>query len=70
MEETGVPRGNQRLAASHGQTSSHNVVSSTPPLSGIQTRVHPIGAGFELTLVVLATVFIGSYTSNYHMISQ
>ena len=33
-------------------------------------RVHPIGAGFELTLVVIGTVFIGSYTSNYHMISQ
>ena len=30
MEETGVPGENHRLVASHGQTLSHNVVSSTP----------------------------------------
>jgi hypothetical protein len=30
MEETGVPRENNRPAANHGQTLSHNVVSSTP----------------------------------------
>jgi hypothetical protein len=52
VEETGVPREN------HRQTLSHNVVSSTPRLSG-----------FELTtLVVICTDFIGSYKSNYHTI--
>ena len=30
MEETRVPRENHRTAASHRQTSSHNVGSSTP----------------------------------------
>ena len=30
MEETGVPGENQQPAASHWQTLSHNVVSSTP----------------------------------------
>ena len=30
VEETGVPRENHRPAASHWQTLSHNVVSSTP----------------------------------------
>ena len=30
VEETGVPGENHRPAASHGQTLSHNIVSSTP----------------------------------------
>jgi len=30
VEKTGVPGENHRPAASHGQTLSHNVVSSTP----------------------------------------
>jgi hypothetical protein len=30
VEEIGVPRENHRPVASHGQTLSHNVVSSTP----------------------------------------
>ena len=30
VEETGVPRENQRTVTSHWQTLSHNVVSSTP----------------------------------------
>jgi hypothetical protein len=30
VEETGIPRENHRPTASHLQTSSHNVVSSTP----------------------------------------
>jgi hypothetical protein len=38
-EETGVPGENHRPAASHyKQTLSHNVVSSTPHLSGIRTH--------------------------------
>ena len=35
VEETGVPGENHRLVASHCQTLSHNVVSSTPRLCGI-----------------------------------
>ena len=35
VEETGVPGENNRPAASHRQTLSHNVVCSTPLLSGI-----------------------------------
>ena len=38
VEETGVPRENHRPAVSHWQTLSHNVVSSTPHLSRIQTH--------------------------------
>jgi hypothetical protein len=37
VEETEVPEENHRPAASHWQTWSHNVVSSTPCLSGILT---------------------------------
>jgi hypothetical protein len=49
---------NHRPATSHWQTLSHNVVSSTPCLSG-----------FELTtLVVIGTDCIDSYKSNYHTI--
>ena len=38
MDETGVPGENHRPVASHWQTLSHNVVSSTPCLRGIQTQ--------------------------------
>jgi hypothetical protein len=38
VEETGVPRENHRPMASHWQALSHNVVSSTPHLSGIHTH--------------------------------
>ena len=38
VEETGVPRENHRPAASHWQTLSHNVLSITSRLSGIQTH--------------------------------
>jgi hypothetical protein len=37
-EETRGPRENHRPVASHCQTLSHNVVSSTPHLSGIRTH--------------------------------
>ena len=36
-EETRVPGENHRPVGSHQQTLSHNVVSSTPRLSGIRT---------------------------------
>jgi hypothetical protein len=38
LEETGVHRENHWPAASHWQTLSHNVVSSTSCLSGIRTH--------------------------------
>jgi hypothetical protein len=38
VEEAGVPGDNHRSAASHWQTLSHNVVSSTPRLSGIRAH--------------------------------
>ena len=40
VEETGVPGENHRPVASHWQTLSHEVVSSTPHLSGV--RAHNI----------------------------
>ena len=50
-----VPRENHQPAASHWQTLSHNVVSSIPGLSRIQTNN--------------GTDCIGSYKSSYHMIT-
>ena len=38
VEETGVPDENHRHVTSHWQTLSHNIVSSTPRLSGIRIR--------------------------------
>ena len=38
VKETGVSGENHRPATSHWQTLSHNVVSSTPGLGGIQTH--------------------------------
>jgi hypothetical protein len=38
VEETGVPGENHRPVASHGQTLSHNVISSTPLLRGVRTH--------------------------------
>ena len=35
---TGVPAENHRPAVSHWQALSHNLVSSTPHLTGIQTH--------------------------------
>ena len=55
VEETRVPWENYRSDAIHWQTLSHNVVSSTPRMSGIQTHM----------LVVIGTDCIGSYKSNY-----
>jgi hypothetical protein len=41
VEETGVPGENHWPIASHWETLSHNVVSSTPHFSGIRT--HNVG---------------------------
>ena len=38
VEENKVPGGNYRPVTSYGQTLSHNVESSTPPLSVIGTH--------------------------------
>ena len=38
LEEAGVPEENHEPAASHWQTLSHNAVSSTPRLSGMQVK--------------------------------
>ena len=38
VEETGIPGENHQPAASHLQTLSHNVVSSTPHLSEVRTH--------------------------------
>jgi hypothetical protein len=38
VEETEVPGENHRPVAGHWQTLSHNVVSSTPHLSGVRTH--------------------------------
>jgi hypothetical protein len=38
VEETGVPRENHGSVTSHREMLSHNVVSSTPRLRGIQTH--------------------------------
>ena len=55
VEETGIPRGNRRSAASHCQTLLHNVVH--PALIEIRA------------LVVIGTDCIGSRKSNYHTIT-
>jgi hypothetical protein len=58
VEETGIPVENHRPVASHWQTLSHSVVSSTP------------WTGFELTMLVMTGIdCIGSCKSNYHTIT-
>jgi len=59
VEETGVPVENHRHAASHCQTLSHNVVSSTFRLSGIRSH----------NVVVIGTDCICSFKSSYHTIT-
>ena len=59
MEETGVPRENHCPAVCHLQTLSHNVVSSTPRLSGIQT--HNVSGD---------RYWWHNYKSNYHTITN
>ena len=65
VEETGECGENHRPVASHWQTLSHNVVSSSHRLSRAQTH------NFTLLLVIgtVLTDCIGSYKSNYHMIT-
>ena len=59
VEKTRVPKEKHWPVASHWQTLSHNIVSSTSRLSG-----------FKLTTsVVIGSDCIVSYKSNYHMIT-
>ena len=58
LQETGEPGENHRVVASHCQTLSHNVVSNTPRLSGIQT--HNVNGDNH---------WLHSYKSNYHAIT-
>jgi hypothetical protein len=51
VEETGVSEENHRPVAIHWQTVSHNFVSSTPRLSGVQT--HNV-SGDETTSIIKA----------------
>ena len=60
VKETRVPAENHWSATSHWQTLSHNVVSSTPHLSGIRT--HNVSGDRKWLL-------IGSCKSNYHTIT-
>ena len=59
VEETAVPDKNYRPVASHGQTSSHNVVSSTPCNEEDLDLT-------TLILVVIGTDCTGNCKSNYH----
>ena len=59
-EETRVPGENHWPAANHWQTLSHNVVSSTPRLSGVRT--HNVSDDRHW-------LHIGSCKSNYHTIT-
>ena len=58
MGETRVPGENHRYVASHWQILSHNILSSKPRLSGIQT------------LVVICTDCTGNSSTKYHMIQE
>jgi hypothetical protein len=55
VEESGVPRENQRPVVSHSQTLSHNVVSSTPRLNGIKTHNFIVVIGTDCTVVANQT---------------
>jgi hypothetical protein len=53
VEETGVPGENHRPVASHRQTLSHNVVSSTPRLNWIQ--IHNVSDDLIAQVVINPT---------------
>ena len=60
VEETGVPIENHRPAASHSQTLSHNVASSTPR--------HKRDSNIQLYLLE-ELIYICDSNSNYHTIT-
>ena len=59
VEEIGVSRETNDLSEVNDKLLSHNVVSSTPCLSGVRT----------LNVRAIGTDFIGSNKSNYHTIT-
>ena len=62
VEETGVPGENHQTSASHWQTLSHNIVSSTSAWAEFEfTMLVPI--------VVIGIYYICSIKSNYHTIT-
>jgi hypothetical protein len=63
VEETGIPGDNHRPVASHWQTLSHNVVSSTFRLSGIRTHIC-IGSYKSNYLTIMATATPVFYLDN------
>ena len=60
VEETGAQAQSHQPVASHWQTLSHNVVSSTP---------HQEWGSNSKALVVIGTDYTGSCKSNYHTIA-
>ena len=58
VEETEVPGENHQLVASHWQTLSHNVVSSTPHLSRIRT--HKSQIVFQTDIISLSVIIFKS----------
>ena len=74
VEETGVPGKNHRSAASHWQTLSHNVVSSTPRLSGMRTHnysgdhpAHPDSSVHHYHVYISMNCFVKKNTCEWGM---
>ena len=59
VEETRVPGENQRPVASHWQTLSHNVVSSTPGLSGVYPSII-----FDLPYLIIIIIILFRFCKN------
>ena len=61
VEESGVPGENHWPAASHWQTSSTNVVSNTPRLSGIQ--IHNVSGDRHWLHIIRVMVFNATFSN-------
>jgi hypothetical protein len=70
VEDTWVPRENHRSAASHWQTLSYNVVSSTPRLS--QIRTHNVPAYDKCKYIFKQCLFCNTFlaTNNVNNLKQ
>jgi hypothetical protein len=68
VEETVVPGENHRLAASHWQTLSHNVVWNTPTITDSIFRITKIA----VYIVLFSIVFVGTILSwgSLHMLTN
>ena len=67
VEETGVPRENHRPVASHWQTLSHNVVSSTPRHELKQDYLNLLN--IYITKTLMASVRLLHLCSIYQLVS-